>query len=97
MAKKKTDINRVASILNDSSDDQPKKDKTDYSAIIDQYQDQMQGKSMGRPKKEKAKGRVKLTTQLNEDLIQESKIRAIQTKVSLADLIEDALRLYLNK
>jgi len=95
MAKKK--IDRVSNILNKGSENRTEENQTDYTSIIDQYKDTMQGKSMGRPKKAKSQGRVKLTTQLNAELIKRAKIRAVENGESLADLIEEALTSHLDK
>jgi predicted HicB family RNase H-like nuclease len=97
MANKKTKVNRVSNILNKDAENSTEKTEVDYTSIIEDYKDSMSGKSMGRPKKEKSKGRVKLTTQINGELIKRAKIKAIELGISLADMLEEALSEHLDK
>lgn len=50
----------------------------------------------GRPLKEGATGRLKFTTMLHADLIKELKRTAIDENMSVADLLEIAIKKYLN-
>lgn len=53
-----------------------------------------QPKSIGRPKKENAEGRVRLSTLLQPSLIKWLKIQAVESQSSLADILENAVNLY---
>jgi hypothetical protein len=54
-------------------------------------------RNVGRPKKIPAEGRIAYNTMIREDYIVKLKIAAAQNRLSMADLIDTALRDYFEK
>jgi hypothetical protein len=50
--------------------------------------------NVGRPKKEIAEGRVRLSTLLQPNLIMWLKIQAVENHSTLADMLENAVNMY---
>jgi hypothetical protein len=53
-----------------------------------------QSAPIGRPKKEIAEGRIRITTMLQPALIKWLKFQAVENNGSIADILENAVNLY---
>jgi hypothetical protein len=79
---------------------QVRKDKTSILSI-DQAHDKLSevlpGAKPGRPVDEMKSKRVRYNTMLDDDLRRKIKVMAAQRDISTADIIDDALREYINR
>ena len=75
-----------------------KKEIDEVLEILEQSQREEEvSPQYGRPIKKRAIGRVKFTTMLNKDLRNQLKHISTDKEISLADLLEEIIRDYLNK